>query len=128
MMTPRIRQSLYALGTIATSALTLLSLWSVVSPAAATHISSALAALLSLLGVGAAGTAAVVTNKQRQDGTFDQADPVSQVTAGVKAVQDQLANAKAQAEAVRVAVSDVVDDIPVLGPMAADALAKIKFQ
>lgn len=125
MMTPRVRQSLYALGTIATSALTLLSLWSIVSPATASSVSSAVAALLSLLGVGAAGTAAVVTNKQRHDGTLG--DPVSQVTNGVKAVQDQLAAAKAQAEAVRVAVSDVVDDIPVLGPLAADALNKVKF-
>ena len=127
VITPRIRQTLYAVGTIATSVLTLLSLWSIVSPDAASSISSALAALLSLAGAGAAGTAAVITGKQRHDGTFDKADPVGQVTQGVQAVQDQLAQAKAQAEAVKAAVSNVVDDVPVLGPIAADALSRIKF-
>lgn len=126
-MSPKIRQSLYALGTIATSVLTLASLWSIVSPAAASSISAALTALLGLAGAGAAGTAAVVTNKQRHEGVFDASDPVTQVTKGVQAVRDNIANAKAQAEAVREAVSNVVDDVPILGPMAADALSKIKF-
>jgi len=126
-MTPRVRQSLYAIGTIATSVLTLLSLWSVLSPETASSISAALAALLSLTGVGAAGTAAVVTSKQRHDGTFDKADPVAQVTQGIKTVQSELANAKAQAEAVKVALSNAVDDVPALGPLAADVLSKVKF-
>lgn len=125
MLSPKLRQTLYALGTIATATLSLLSLWSVVSPAAATHLSSAVAALLSLAGAGAAGTAAVVTKRQRGDGTLG--DPVEQVTRGIQSVNDQLAAAKAQAEAVRAVVADAVDDVPVLGPLAADALSRIKF-
>ena len=127
VMTPKVRQSLYAVGTIATSVLTLLSLWGIVNPVAASSVSSALVTLLGLFGVGAAGTAAVVTGKQRRDGTLEHLNPAEQVAQGLKAAQEQIAAAKAQSEAVRSAVTNMVDDVPVLGPLAADVLDKIRF-
>lgn len=126
-MTPKVRQSLYAVGTIATSVLTLLSLWKVVDPNTASSVSSALVTVLGLFGATAAGTATVVTGKQRHDGTLEKLNPAEQVAQGLKAAQEQIAAAKAQGEAVRAAVSDMVDDVPVLGPLAADVLDRIKF-
>jgi hypothetical protein len=126
MVSSKIRQSLYALGTVATGVLTLLSLWKLVDPATASTVSASLAALLGLFGAGAAGTAAVITGKQRNEGVFET-DPAAQVAAGVKAVQAQIDAARAQADAVKAAISDVVDDVPVLGPLASEVLSKIRF-
>lgn len=128
-MTPKIRQSLYAVGTIATSILTLLSVWQVLDPAATSALSMGLTAVLSLLGVGAAGTAAVITGKQRKDGTFESLSPVDQVVAGLEGVVAQAETAKSDFERVKDAVAsvavDVVDDVPVVGGLAAQILAQL---
>lgn len=121
-MTPKIRQTLYAVGTIATAVLALLSVWKVIDPTTASTISSGLAGLLSLLGVGAAGTAAVYTNKQRKDGTFDDVDPAAQVIDGINKVIKNAENAKSDVERVKDAVGNAVKDIPVLGPLAQQAI------
>lgn len=121
-MSPKIRQTLYAVGTIATAALTLLSVWKVLDPSTASTVNGALAALLSLLGAGAAGTAAVVTGQQRKDGTFDTVNPADQVVQGIEAVLAQAENAKSDVQRVKDAVSAVTQDIPVLGPLAQQAL------
>lgn len=125
-MTPKIRQTIYAVGAIATSLLTLLSVWRILDPATASTINAALAGLLSLLGVGAAGTAAVVTKKQRHDGTFDgPPDPADAVVNGIEAVLKAKQEAEAQVDRVRDAVSNAVKDVPVLGPLAQEALDRL---
>lgn len=124
-MTPKIRQSIYAVGTIATALLGLLSLWKIVDPATANLVNASLAGLLSLLGVGAAGTAAVVTSRQRHDGTFDRVDPADAVVNGIDAVLRAKQEAEAQVERVREAVGNAVNDIPVLGPNAKEVLDRI---
>lgn len=123
-MTPKIRQSLYALGTVATGLLTLLSLWKIVDPTTAQTVSASLSGLLGLLGAGAAGTAAVITSKQRKDGVL--ADPATQVAVGWKAVQDQVAAAKAQADAVKAVIASSLEEAPVLGPLAQQVLDQLK--
>lgn len=125
-MTPKIRQTLYAVGTIATAFLTMLSVWSVLDPTTASTLNSALAALLSLLGVGAAGTAAVITGKQRKEGTFDQLDPADAVVTGIEAVLKAKQHAEDQVERVRDAVSGAVQGIPGIGPLAQEALDRLK--
>lgn len=128
-MTPKIRQSLYAVGTIATSVLSLLALWKVVDPSAASSMSTALMAVLSLMGAGAAGTAAVVTNKQRHDGTFDTLSPADQVVTGINGVIAQAEAARQDFERVKDAVAavaiDAVDDVPVVGSLAAEILNQL---
>lgn len=124
-MTPKLRQTVYSVGAIATSLLTLLSLWRVVDPATASTINAGLAGLLSLLGVGAAGTAAVITGRQRKDGTFDSVDPADAVVNGIEAVLKAKQEAEAQVDRVRDAVSDAVKEVPVLGPLAKEALDRL---
>lgn len=126
-MTPKIRQTLYSVGTIATALLSLLALWNVVDPNTASTVNAGLAGLLSLLGVGAAGTAAVITRKQRHDGTFDAPpDPAEAVVNGIEAVLKAKQEAEAQVDRVRDAVSNAVRDVPVLGPLAQEALDRLR--
>ena len=127
-MTPKIRQTIYAIGTIATSLLGLLSLWKVLDPATAGFVNAGLAGLLSLLGAGAAGTAAVITGKQRHDGTFDpvpELDPADKIITGINEVLKQKADADAAIDRVKDIVVSQVRDVPVLGPLASDALEQI---
>lgn len=124
-MTPKIRNGLYGVGLIATGVLTLLSLFSILDPNTAATVSAQLAGLLSLLGVGATGTAAVITHKQRKDGTFDTVDPADQVVNGIDAVLRAQQEAQQQVERVKNAVSNAVRDIPILGPSAKEALDRI---
>lgn len=127
-MSPKFRQTLYSLGAIATSVLTLLSVWRVLDPNTASSVSAGLAALLSLFGVGAAGTAAVITGQQRKDGTFDhppELSPADQVVNGLQAVIEAQQRAQSEVERVKEAVSDAVGTVPVLGPLAKEALDQI---
>lgn len=129
-MTPKFRQSIYAVGTIATSVLSLLTLWKVIDPAAASSLNTALMAVLSLMGAGAAGTAAVVTGRQCKDGTFETPSPADQVVNGINGVIAQAEAARSDFEKVRDAVAsvaiDVVDDVPVVGSLAAEILEQLK--
>lgn len=128
-MTPKIRQSLYAVGTIATSVLSLLAVWKVLDPSTASTLSAGLTALLSLVGVGAAGTAAVITGKQRKDGTFESLSPADQVVDGINGVIAQAEAARQDFERVKEAVTavaiDAVDDVPVVGSLAAEILQQL---
>lgn len=127
-MTPKFRQTLYALGTIASSVLALLSVWNVLDPNTASTVNAAVVALLSLFGVGAAGTAAVITGQQRKDGTFDptpELSPADQVVNGLQAVLEAQQKAQSEVERVKEAVSDAVGSVPVLGPLAKEALDQI---
>ena len=125
-MTPKIRQTVYAVGTVATAILGLLSLWRVIDPNTASQASAAVAALLSLLGVGAAGTAAVVTNKQRHEGMFDNHAPADVVVGAVQAVIDAKKHAETEANRVAEAVAGLTKEVPVLGPLASQILDQIR--
>lgn len=128
-MTPKIRQSLYQVGVIATSLLSLLALWKVIDPAAASFLNTGLLAVLSLLGVGATGTAAVITGRQRKDGTFDALSPADQVVNGINGVIAQAEAARQDFDKVKDAVSsvviDAVEDVPVVGSLAAEILQQL---
>lgn len=129
MFAPKIRQTIYAVGTIATSLLSILSMWHILDPMTSSSISAVLGAVLGLLGAGAAGTAAVVTNKQRHDGTFEPAPelaPADLVVNGVNAVLEAKRNAERELEKVQVAISEAVGDIPVFGPLASQVLDQLK--
>ena len=124
-MTPKIRQTLYGVGTIATAILGILSVWGVVHPAAASTLTTALTGLLTLLGVGAAGTAAAVTHKQRKEGMFDAQSPADVVVTGINAVLQQAEQAQAEVDRVKDAVSAAVATVPILGPLAQQAINRL---
>lgn len=129
MFAPKIRQTIYAVGTIATALLSILSVWRIIDPVTSSSISAALGAVLGLLGAGAAGTAAVVTGKQIHNGTFDEKpdpSPADLVVNGVQAVLDAKAQAERELQRVQVAISEAVAEVPVLGPLASQVLDQLK--
>lgn len=121
-MTPKVRTILYAVGLLATGTLTLLSVFKIIEPGAASTISAQIAALLGIFGVGATGTAAVITQKQRKDGTFDHPDPADVVISSIEQVLAAQQSAQADVERVKEAVGKAVADVPVLGPLAQQAI------
>lgn len=125
-MTPKVRQTIYAVGTIATAILGLLSVWKVLDPATASTINAALAGVLSLLGVGAAGTAAVITNKQRHEGMFDKQAPADVVVSAIQAVTEAKVQAEREADRVAEAVAGLTKGVPVLGPLTSEILEQIR--
>lgn len=105
-MTPKARQIFYSLGTIASGLLTLLVVFKVIDEGTAASLSGVIAALGGLFGTAAAGTAAVVTKRQINNGVLSPAstavertvtglqdvakvynDLVTQVTEGLQRVQ-----------------------------------------
>lgn len=128
MFSPKVRQTIYAVGTIATGLLGILSLWQIIDPATASVVNAGLAGVLSLLGAGAAGTAVVAVNKQRNDGTFDptpQLDPAQAVITGVQAAIAAKEAADRELTRVQEAISDAIENVPVLGPLASEVLDQV---
>lgn len=129
-MTPKIRLILYVAGVVASAALTILSATKVLDPASAGSLSAALSTILGLFGATASGTAAYNTNKQINNGTFDPApevSPADQVINGINEVLAHAQTAQSEVERVKDAVSNAVKDVPVLGPLAQQALDMLKL-
>lgn len=121
-MTPSIRKYLYAFGVVVFAAMTVLSTFKIIDPNTAASLSAALTSVLGLFGVTVAGTAAYNTQKQISKGTFDEVSPADRVIQGINDVVAQAESAQSDVERVKEAVSSVVKDIPVLGPLAQQAL------
>lgn len=126
-MTPKIRQSAYLLGSVATSLVTLLALWRGIDTHTATAMTTALTGLLGLLGVGASATAGVVLSKQRKDGTLETLSPVDQAISAIQATVDQVNSATSDLDRVKNAVSDVFGTLPVVGPLAQQVIRSVKL-
>ena len=124
-MSPKLRQTFYGLGTIASALLTLLTVWKVVDPETATSLSSVVAGLVGLFGTGAVATAAVGTGKQRSNGTFDPVSPADQVINGVRSVIVAKNNAEQDLRRVQDVIESVAAQIPGLGPLATQVLKHI---
>ena len=126
-MTPRIRQTLYQLGLIATSGVTIAAIWHGIDGGTATALGNAITAVLGMLGVGATATAGAAVTKQRKDGTLDHLSPVEQAINGIQATVDQVNAASADLDRVKTAVSDVLGTVPVVGPLAQQVIASVKL-
>lgn len=127
MFTPKIRQTAYGLGTIATTLVTILALWHGIDGGTATALGNAITALLGLLGVGATATASVVVNKQRKEGTLDfTGTPAQQAVDAIVAVNNQAQAAVSDLDKVKAAMSGLAGAIPVFGPLAQQVIASVK--
>lgn len=127
-MSPKVRQLLYTFGVVVFAALTVLSTFKVIDPDTATSVSAALTSFLGLFGVTVAGTAAYNTTKQIKDGSFDptpEVSPADSVVSGVQAVLEAKQNAERELQRVQEAITGVIDDIPVLGPLATQVLDQL---
>ena len=121
-MPPKVRQILYVIGVVVFAALTVLSTFKIIDPNVAASVSAALTSVLGLFGVAVTGTAAYNTNKQIHKGAFDEVDPAEQVINGINAVKQQQEAAQEAANRVKTALNDAVKDVPVLGPLAQQAI------
>ena len=126
-MSPRIRQTAYTLGTIATSVVTLLALWRGIDTHTATALGNTITGLLGLLGVGATAPAGVVLSKQRKEGTLETQSPVDQAISAIQATVDQVNSATSDLDRVKNAVSDVVGSLPVVGPLAQQVIRSVNL-
>jgi len=125
-MTPKIRQILYTVGVVVFAALTVLSTFKIIDPESAAAVSAALTSVLGLFGVTVAGTAAYNINKQQKDGTLDfQGSAPEQAVAAIEATVRAANDASAGLQMVREAVSDVIRDTPVLGPLGSQIFDQI---
>ncbi|AER49849.1 holin [Mycobacterium phage LHTSCC] len=125
-MSPKIRESLYYVGTIIPALLGLGMIWGGIDAGAASSIGDILAGALALIGATAPATAAVKVNKQRKDGTLEPLAPVDQVVNGVQAVIAAQHAAQAELDRVKDAVTGAIGVIPgvlpQLGPLAQQAV------
>lgn len=124
-MSSKVRQTLYLLGTLATTALTLAVTWNLVDPGQASQLTQLVTAALGLIGVTAGTTATVVVGKQRKEGQFDVTNPADSVINGVQTILQQSANAQADVEKVKQSLIDALGPVPVLGPLSQQIINSI---
>ncbi|AEJ94496.1 holin [Mycobacterium phage Backyardigan] len=128
-MSPKIRESLYYVGTIIPALLGLGMIWGGIDAGAAESIGSIVTGALALLGAVAPATAAVKVNQQRKDGTLEPIAPVEQVVNGVQAVIAAQQAAQAELDRVKDAVTGAIgivpNIVPQLGPLAQQAVDAI---
>ncbi len=125
-MTPKIRQTVYLLGTVVSSIIGAILLWGGIDAGMAEHLNEVITGLVALLGAGAPAIAASTVNKQRKDGTLDSIAPADAVISGVQAVIEAKAAAEAEVDRVKNAVSDITSTAPVLGSLAQQVIDSIK--
>ncbi len=126
-MLAKARQTYYYFGSIVTGVVGILLLFNGVKAGTAENVTEILAGLGTLLGAGAPALAGRKVGEQLKNGVFEHLDASAKFSQGVKEFQQQAAVVRSQAEAIKSVLSDAVDDVPVLGPLAADALSKIRF-
>ena len=126
-MSPKIRQTAYGLGSIATTIVTIMALWNGIDGGTATAVGNAITALLGLLGVGATATAGVVVAKQRKEGTLDfSGRPAPQAVDAITAVAAQAEASVSDREKIVAAAGALAGAIPVVGPLARQVIESIR--
>jgi drug/metabolite transporter (DMT)-like permease len=124
-MSPKLRESLYYLGTIITGVLGVALVWGGIDAGAAENIGDILAGFLALIGASAPAVAAKKVSEQRKDGTLDVVSPADAVVNGVQAVIQQTVSANAELERVKNAVTAAVGVVPGIGPLAQQVINSI---
>lgn len=116
---PKIAQTIYQVGLIASSAVAIAGLWNAIDGNTANALGNGITGLLGMLGVGATATANVRVRAQRKDGTLDfTGSAADQAVAAIDAVNTQAAAAANDRDRVRDALGDLAATIPVVGPLA----------
>ncbi|QJD52660.1 holin [Mycobacterium phage AN3] len=126
-MSPKVRQTIYYIGTLVPGILGIALIWGGIDAGAADSIGDIIAGALALIGAGAPATAAVTVGKQQKDGT-PSTDPVEIVVKSVEQVLEQKRAAEAAVQTVTQAVSGAVSDLQRaaeavnLGPLASQII------
>lgn len=123
---PKIAQTIYQVGLIASSAVTVAAIWHGIDGGTATSLGNAITALLGLLGVGATATANVRVGAQRKDGTLDfTGTAAQQAVEAIGAVTAQAQAAVSDLDKVKAAAADLAGSVPVVGPLAQQVIDSV---
>lgn len=123
---PRVAQTIYQVGLIASSAVTVAAIWHGIDGGTATSLGNAITALLGLLGVGATATANVRVGAQRKDGTLDfTGTAAQQAVEAIGAVTAQAQAAVSDLDKVKAAAADLAGSLPVVGPLAQQVIDSV---
>lgn len=123
---PRVAQTIYQVGLIASSAVTVAAIWHGIDGGTATSLGNAITALLGLLGVGATATANVRVGAQRKDGTLDfTGTAAQQAVEAIGAVTAQAQAAVSDLDKVKAAAADLGGSLPVVGPLARQVIDSV---
>lgn len=123
---PKIAQTIYQIGLIASSAVTVAAIWHGIDGGTATSLGNAITALLGLLGVGATATANVRVGAQRKDGTLDfTGTAAQQAVEAIGAVTAQAQAAVSDLDKVKAAAADLAGSLPVVGPLAQQVIDSV---
>ncbi|AEL17749.1 holin [Mycobacterium phage Turbido] len=129
-MSPKIRQSIYHVGTLIPGLVGLAMLWFGLSSDDADSIIQVISGALALIGAGAPAIAAKTVRDQRKDGTLT-ASPVEAVSKGIEQVIAARDAAQAEVEKVTSVVGNVLNDVQLaanavnLGPLASQILSAL---
>lgn len=119
-MTPRIRQTIYRLGTVASGILGIALIWGGISQGTADHINTVMAGLIALLSGGAPAIAARTVKEQAKQGAFDSVPPAEQAITAIQATIEQAITAQADVQRVTDAVTQALSSTPI-GPVVSAA-------
>ena len=112
-MSPKIRETLYHVGVVVVGVAGIAQLWWGFD---AGSVELIVTGLMTMFGVSNSATAGKNTHQQRKDGTLDS--PAERIVKDVQAVRDAQANATAELERVKQAVTSAVGIVPGMGPLA----------
>ncbi|QHB37950.1 holin [Mycobacterium phage Cintron] len=124
-MSPKLRETLYYLGTIVPGVIGIALIWGGIDAGSAESIGDIIVGFLSLLGASAPAVAAKKVNEQRKDGTLEPQAPVDQVVNGVNAILEAQARAQSELARVQNVVAGAASVIPGVGPLAAQVINSI---
>jgi hypothetical protein len=119
-MTPKVRQSIYRLGTAVSALLGLALIWGGISQGTADHINTVLAGLVALLGGIPPAIAGKTVKEQTKSGAFDSVPPAEQAITAIQATIEQAITAQADVQRVTDAVTQALQSTPI-GPVVSAA-------
>jgi len=107
-MTPKIRQTIYAVGTLISTVLGLALIWGGVNTGTADNANQIIAGLLALLGGGAPAVAARTVAKQNQAGAFDNVPVAEQAISAIQKTIEKANDAQSDVQRVTQAITDAL--------------------
>lgn len=123
-MNPKVRQSVYLIGTIISGVVGVALIWGGIDAGSASNIEAIISGIGALIGGGASATAARTVKEQRNAGTFDSTSPIDAVINNIPVIFETASKAQADVDRLRGAAFDAIGDLPVYGKDAQNAIDK----
>ncbi|QDK01133.1 holin [Mycobacterium phage Purky] len=131
MIMTTFRQWFYLISAAITPLIAILVALNLITEGQGNQLLALLTALGGLIGAGAAGTAGVVLGKQRKDGTLVVAAPADAAITAIEQTVQAATAATAEVERVKQAASEAlgaaVGSVPVVGPLAQQAIDNLRL-